>query len=322
MLFNTLLATGADIAEAEEGLLSIFKRQSFGGVVARMGLTIFITILLAQTVRYIWVKRSSKKDMKIHQKFFYNAIVILIYVIGAMVAIGQSPQGDSILNKLLAGSGVAALAVSLAAQESLGNIVNGIVLTISKPFEVGDRIHLVNGNITGYVEDITLRHTVMRTFINSRIIIPNSTINKDMIENSNYEVERASSFIDVIITFDSDMDKAMKIMADIIGSHPRYLDTRTPSEMSQPKVKVFVRDLSLNGIMLRASMWTATVDENFEACSDARYKIKKAFDEKGILLAQLPARPTEYARAGAIPSESGNYPGRRKFSAKQVPDES
>lgn len=265
------------------------------GIIVRVIIVLAITYVIATIIKKIW-KKNDKFASKIYYRFLYNIIVILVYLVGFFVALSQTPSLNKALATLLAGSGIAALAIGLAAQESLGNLINGIVMTIAKPFEVGDRIHLINGKITGYVEDITLRHTVIRTFVNTRIIIPNSTINKDMIENSNYEGAIASSFVDVTITYDSNMHKAAEIMAKAIGNHPEYLDTRSDQEKkdpSSPKVKVYVRELGLNGVILRASMWTKDIDSNFPACSDVRYKIKDEFEQNSIVITQIPARTAE-----------------------------
>jgi small-conductance mechanosensitive channel len=211
--------------------------------------------------------------------------VIVIWAAGIMVSVSWLPFFSEAAVALLAGSGIAALTIGLAAQESLGNAFNGLFISIFKPFEVGDRIHLVNANITGFIEDITLRHTVIRTFMNSRIIIPNSVINKELIENSNFCNPQASSFIDVIITYDSDVELACEIMARVLGEHPAFVDTR--KDLSLPKVPVFVRSLGLYGAELRASMWTETILNNFAACSDVRKKIIEEFENENIKISVM-----------------------------------
>jgi len=251
-------------------------------ILLRMALILLLTVLVAKLTKRIAVR---KLNNKLHYRFLYNILSVLIYLIGIVTALSEIPNFNNAFATLLAGSGIAALSIGLAAQESLGNFINGLVISVSKPFEVGDRIRLINGNITGYIEDITMRHTVVRTFVNSRVIVPNSVINKDMIENSNFLEDRASSFIDVIITYDSDMERACEIMASVVESHPDFVDTRSPDQKNQPKVTVFVRHLSVYGVELRASMWTSSINNNFAACSEVRRQLKTAFDAVGIQLA-------------------------------------
>jgi len=164
-------------------------------------------------------------------------------------------------------------------------------ISLFKPFEVGDRVHLINAKITGTIEDITLRHTIVRTFMNSRIIIPNTVINKELIENSSYTEQKASAFVDVMVTYDSDIDLAREIMARIICAHPDFADPRTPEQHNEPKVPVFVRNLAFNGVELRASMWTNHVNNNFAACSDVRRVILAEFEKADIRVARMKIMP-------------------------------
>jgi small-conductance mechanosensitive channel len=114
--------------------------------------------------------------------------------------------------------------------------------------------------------------------------VPNSVINKELIENSCFINQRASNFIDVTITYDSDMEKACEIMYKAVTEHPKFSDPRTPEQIEQkdPGVRVMVRNLGLYGIELRTSMWTAHVNESFLACSDVRCTILKEFGNAGI----------------------------------------
>ena len=224
------------------------------------------------------------RNENLNLKFLNSFLKGLAWVIGVLQVVALVPGMSSLTKTLLAGSGIAAVVLGLAAQESFGNLISGMLIAVFHPFQVGDRVHLINNDLTGFVEDITLRHTVIRTLTNSRIIIPNSEMSKEKIENADYGDSTASSFLDVSVAYESNLELAMEVMAKVIGEHPLYCDVRTDEEKEQgvPKVKVFVREFGDSGIMLRANMWTKTANENFEACSDARLAIKKAFDEKGI----------------------------------------
>ena len=245
-------------------------------------LTLVITYALTRALRYL-IKRIEKGG--IHHRFLANTLVAVVWVVGIMVAMSNVPGFSKLTRTLLAGSGIMAIIVGLAAQDSFGNLLSGLFISLFRPFEIGDRVHLVNSNITGYIEDLTLRHTVIRTYVNnSRIIIPNSTINSEIIENSNFKSTTASNFVDISISYESDLRLAMKIMADIIGSHELYHDQRTPAQIQAgaPRVQVHVQSLGESSINLRARMWTTTVDENFQACSDARVRIMEEFRKNNI----------------------------------------
>jgi len=264
-------------------MLEFFNRYPIILIVIKMAVIAFITHFIASVSKKMW-RRNPKNTQVLFRKFVFNIIQVTIYLIGVLFMIGQIPQMSRVVQTILAGSGILALGLSLSAQESLNNIISGMFITVFKPFEVGDRVTLVESKLTGTIEDITLRHTVIKTFTNTRYIIPNAKINNEIIENSNIVDARASSFLDVTVAYESDLDLAMKIMADVMGGHPNYLDIRTEEEKAAgaPKVKVYVREFGSSGFALRANMWTKTVNENFEACSDVRILLKKAFSEAGI----------------------------------------
>ena len=251
-------------------------------VVIRIAATIFVTFLLTKLLVILW--RVFGNDT-IHHKFLRNVLKVILWSAGLFTALSWLPNFATAAGALIAGSGIAALTIGLAAQESLGNLFNGLFVSMFKPFEIGDRVHLVRANITGTIEDITVRHTVIRTFTNSRIIIPNSVISQELIENSHFANPQASQFIDVVISYDSDIELAMEIMMRVLGEHPEFEDTRTDEQKkTEPKVPVFVRALGLYGVELRASMWTATVLNNFAACSEVRLQLLKEFKSAGVCI--------------------------------------
>lgn len=246
-------------------------------VVLRVLVTFLITAILLHLNR--WAYNRSKHKF-LFKKFVFSFVSFVIFTLGFFMALDAVPQLHQLVTTLLAGSGIAALALSLSAQESLENIISGLFITIFKPFEVGDRVTLVNEKLTGFIEDITPRHTIIRTYTNTRIVVPNSIVSKDVIENSNLVDARAAAFLDVTISYGSDVDLAMSIMRDIVASHPLFLDTRTDPDT--PLVSVLLRELGTSGMCLRATVWTRTVSENFQACSDMRVSIVKAFRREGI----------------------------------------
>ena len=240
-------------------------------------LIILGTLAVGLLHRFLY-KRVSPKHL--FWLFLNSIIQVIIYVAGIILAVSRVPQLSRLTTTLLAGSGIVALAVSLSAQESLSNIVSGLFISLYRPFNVGDRVKLISSGVVGYVESITLRHTVIKTLTNTRITVPNSVMNKEIIENSNLVETIASYYVDVSVSYESDVEKARRIMADIVGSHPLYVDVR--KKKSEEKVPVLMRAFESSGIALRARVWTKTVDDNFKACSDIRIELLRQFRAAGI----------------------------------------
>ncbi len=243
-----------------------------------------LVALKLNSIAFTWIEHRNKS---VNTKFVKRTMYALIIAITALCCLSNFVNLDKVLDTILAGSGIVALAVSLASQESLSNLVAGFLIVICKPFDIGDKVLLRNSNVSGYIEDITFRHTVIKTMNNSRITVPNSAMNKELIENYQLIEEESSSFLDVLIEYGSDVELAKQVLSQVIQEEPLVIDTRTPQQITDgiPQVKVLVRDLASSGISLRAVVWTADVNSNFIACSNIREQLLSRFSQCGIQFA-------------------------------------
>jgi small-conductance mechanosensitive channel len=185
---------------------------------------------------------------------------------------------------LLAGSGVLALVISVASQDAISNLVGGLMVLFTKPFTIGDIIRYVDKDITGVVEEITLRHTVIRTFENKRLIIPNATINTSVIENADFGESRICLLLDVDITYESDVEKAMTIFAEVIRQHPCYMDLRSDSEKANQveDVKIRVVNFASSSVVLRGWVWAKNSAVGVDMKSDILRTLKQRYEAEGI----------------------------------------
>jgi small-conductance mechanosensitive channel len=249
------------------------------------------TILTAIVVNWLFrrfLKRSSliMRNDPTNYVFLRHALTALIYVLGFGWAIYTLPDLRAIANSLLAGAGILAVAVGFASQHALANVISGVFIIIFKPFRVNDRLRLQSG-LSGIVEDITLRHVVIRDFEHRRILIPNSVISDEVIVNSDFTGEKICRWVEPLITFDSDLLLARKIMQEEGEKHPLLIDWRSPEdiEAGAPLVRVRVIRLEDNGVRLRAYLWANNDGQGFELSCDFMEAIKLRFDREGIRLA-------------------------------------
>lgn len=248
---------------------------------------VLLTFIFASIVNRIFIKIFSKTDNDnrvdaTRYKFLRHFIVALIYIIGISLAIYVIPELRTIAKSMLAGAGILAVSVGFASQHALSNIVSGIFIIVFKPFRIGDRITI--GTEAGVVEDITIRHTVIRDFHNRRIIIPNSIISNETIVNSDLIDEKICKWIEVGISYNSDIDKAKSIICDEVLNHPTYLDVRTEEDVALGVPAVTVRVIALNdsALQLRAWVWALDLPSSFIMQCDLLESIKKSFDKNGI----------------------------------------
>ncbi len=246
---------------------------------------VVITVLLAKLVRSLMGRKKHFVIVDNTQfKFLSHLFTGIIYVIGFIAVIYSIPALRGLSNSMLAGSGVLAIIIGFASQHAFANIVGGIFIAVFKPFRIGDRLRFVGKEFIGIVEDITLRHTVIRTFDNKRIIVPNSVVSSEILENSNIVDPKILKFWEIGISYDSDVDRAMNIIREEALNHPNSLDTRTEEEIAGGLEQVKVRVLAYeeSAVRLRANIWATDSVAAFNMECDLNYSIKKRFDAEGI----------------------------------------
>ena len=216
-------------------------------------------------------------------RFLKNAISFIVWLAAIILIIYSVPQLKSIAVGLFAGAGILAIIIGFAGQHAFSNIISGIFIIIFKPFRVGDLIRIGEAYF-GNVEDITLRHTVILNFENKRIIIPNSLISSETLINDTIEDHKICRWMEFGISYDSDVDKAIKIIQEEAQNHPNCLDNRTNDEKKLGIPQVIVRLVSFGdfSINLRAYGWAKSTSEAFVLHTDINKTIKKRFDQEGI----------------------------------------
>ena len=215
-------------------------------------------------------------------KFLRHAISAVIYLVVLGFAIHNIPTLKAVENSLLAGAGIAAVAIGLASQAALSNIITGVFLVLFKPFSVGDRIDV--GSNSGFVEDITLRHTILRNLENKRIIIPNSIISSEVIVNSNLVDDKVCKHIIFGISYSSNIELAKQIIREEALNHTLTIDARTPLQKEEklPIVDVRAIELADSSVNIKAWVWAENLQNAFTIQCDMIESVKKRFEENNI----------------------------------------
>ena len=245
----------------------------------------FVLLKLSRLILKRYIDKSSK-DLKVdptQYKFLNNALGYIIYL-GAITLIFLTiPELKSVGITLFASAGIFAAIIGFASQAAFSNIVSGVFIVIFKPFRVGDIVK-VSQVWQGTVEDITLRHTVIRDFENKRLIIPNSVISSETIHNFNIIDEKICNFIVYGISYDSNVDRAIEIIREEAMAHPNYIDNRTEEEKEEGIPSVIIRLLNFgeSSVNLRAQVWSMDPGLAFELKCDINKSIKDRFDREGI----------------------------------------
>ncbi|MFT4524448.1 MAG: small conductance mechanosensitive channel [Bacteroidia bacterium] len=249
---------------------------------------IICAAILGRTLRWLMNKSfvTASEKLKVdptRYRFLMNAVSIVIWVMALAAIVLLIPRLKALAITMFAGAGIMVVILGLAAQQAFSNIISGIFIVIFKPFRVGDMI-TVGTSEMGVVEDITLRHTMIKSFENKRIIIPNSVISSETIINDSIEDTLVCKYVEIGISYDSDVAIASKILQEVALAHPLCFDHRTPVEKANGNHQIEVRltsfgDFSVN---LRAYVWCNDPMESYRMHSDINKDIHERFSAEGV----------------------------------------
>ena len=162
----------------------------------------------------------------------------------------------------------------------VGNIINGVFVLADQPFEIGDMIEL-DDETRGFVDDITIRYTKIFTLDNTFLVIPNGNIRERDVTNFSAEDERTRLSLDVLVTYESDIPEARRLMEraardtdDVIEGGP---DIRVGNARYPANPGVLIADYGDNGILLRLRYWVKKPYKIATIESAVRTKIREAF---------------------------------------------
>ena len=203
----------------------------------------------APVSRLLLHSAENRLDLQTHQtmgRFFENifrALVLLFAGIAILDTMGVPVTG------LLTGAGVAGIAISLAAQSTLSNLIAGVALVLEHPFGIGD--YIVLGSLEGTVEDISFRSTKFRTLDNVVVSIENSKVASEYICNCDQRKSRLWDFT-IGVTYDTPRETLEVLCRDLTAV------LQNDPEVLADKVTVTVDTFNAYSIDLRCRMYVTT----------------------------------------------------------------
>lgn len=214
-----------------------------------------------------------KGELEIVDKLV-TVIVLFTSVMLVLEVTGRS------MNTLIAFGGVGGLAIAIASQEIIGNCFGGIMIYVTRPFSVGDWIHLPEKELEGHVEEIGWYMTRIRTFEKRPIYVPNSTFGKVVVETPSRMSHR--QFEEIIGVRYSDMKTIKAIISDInsmLRTHPEIdRDQRNLAHLNA---------FGTYAVEIKVSGYTRTTDtEAFaDVQQDLLFKIADILEKHGAEMA-------------------------------------
>ncbi|MGH1421282.1 MAG: mechanosensitive ion channel family protein [Hyphomonas sp.] len=188
------------------------------------------------------VRKVGEKYEKLDDTLFRFLGSVAKYVVMAFVLIAVLNRFGVETTSIVALLGAAGLAVGLALQGAMSNLAAGVMLMMFRPYKVGDFIDAAGR--FGKVEEISLFTTVMQTFDNQQIIVPNGQIWGDQIVNHSHHAVRGVEMT-FGVAYDADIDKAKAVIAKVFADHPKVLSEPAPvvvvSELNDSSVDIATR---------------------------------------------------------------------------------
>lgn len=252
---------------------------------------VLVLLLFATAARYV-----RKIVRRLLDRFSRNAqindviavgVYLVVMLAGLFAALGVLHLQKTVTS-LLAGAGIAGLAIGMAFRATAENLIAGVGLSVQEQFGNGDIIEAAG--YMGMVEQVNLRATVLRTFEGQRVIIPNNSVYSGPVVNYTQLGQRRVD-LGVGVAYDTDLERARTVA--IAAVEP--IEQR---DASRP-VECYYKEFGDSSINFVVRFWVPYPGQNqyFEARSQAVMRIKKAFDDAGITI-PFPIRTLDFGPIG------------------------
>ena len=293
MFFFKLLAAAGetvDIADSAKVALSNIARDlvddpsQFAVSLWHKGLDFGLKVLAAIAIYGIgaWlIKKTGKILRKIFERrgtdkmivtFVTSLVTIALTVLLVIITVGTLGVDTTSLAALLAAGG---MAIGMALSGTVQNFAGGIMLLVFKPFKAGDYIKAMG--YEGFVVEVNMVSTKIRTFANSIIVLPNGALSGGTIDNFSHKPYHRESWL-VDVAYGSDAVKVKEVLLNILKSEPRILDS-TRAEVPDPVIHLnALKDSSVEFICYG---WVE-VDDYWPVLYKINHEIYTQLPENGI----------------------------------------
>ena len=247
---------------------------------------IVICLILIKILDGITKLIRKKKDNSIKVAFTKGVLEFLL-IIFTLIKIGQMSNVMSrFASTILMSSSLLVVVLGFVFQEGLSNIIHGFIITVFKPFDIGNRVEITeNGeHISGYVKSMTLRHTVVVSIIdNAEYTIPNSQLDNANIKNLTTQDMPNRFPLTVSITYEDAQDTEKLQRAKKIFSNLVLENERTINKAAKQGDDLFVKvDLADSAVTLTCFIETHTAEANFTACSEIKERLLEEYKKADI----------------------------------------
>ncbi|MEA2124310.1 MAG: hypothetical protein QOI80_1092 [Solirubrobacteraceae bacterium] len=180
------------------------------GAAVAIGVAVAVVTVLrfAFARRHVNLPAEAETRLRLVERLVYA----IVMVVGISIALSKFDAVRSVSRALLTSSAIAAAVVGFAARQTLANVVAGLMLAVTQPLRLGDRITVEDD--AGVVEDVTLSYTYLRQASGERIAIPNEKLAASVLRNETMGAPLLAVEVDVWIGPDADAQRALSLLGD------------------------------------------------------------------------------------------------------------
>lgn len=173
-------------------------------------------------------------------------------------------------------SGAIGIGIGFGLQKITSNFISGLILVFEKSIENDDLIELSDGTY-GFIRHTKARYTLIETFEGKEIMIPNEDFITNRVTNWTFSNSKGRVEINIGVSYESDIEKAMELILDAAKEHPR--------STNNPEPTCFLREFGESSVNFLLFFWVSDVTEGrFEPKSDVLCNIWKKFKEHNITI--------------------------------------
>lgn len=216
-------------------MLAAVLGANVGHIVAA-GLTVVLAVAAIVLVERAFASRSRRLAATLgvgglspvadtRLRFLRRVIEATIVFVGVLIVLRQFDQLDRLAGSLLASSAITAAVIGFAARPTLGNAIAGLLLAVTQPLRIGDRVEFAGE--TGVVDDVRLTYTFLRTADGSRVVIPNEMLASSVLRNDTVLEPSAAAEVSLGLTPATDALAALAALRDALPSATVTLDDVT-----------------------------------------------------------------------------------------------
>jgi len=252
-------------------------------------MVIMATHVITRLWRYFFQKRflnRSRMETGL-QESITTVTVYAIWMLGIIIALnafGLNPTS------LVVVFGALGIGLGFGLQNIFNNFMSGLILLFERPIQEGDDIE-INGT-WATVRKINVRSTLVQTFDNASLIIPNSDLINNQVTNWSFKDKRLRRKVKVGVAYGSDIELVRKTLLEICSE--------TKNVLNYPKPDVLFSDFGDSALIFKLRFWTY-IAYMFEAETEVRFEIDRQFREKQITIAfpqqDVHFYPTEHSDA-------------------------